>query len=85
MPKTLAEVTAEALALSDDDRAALAETLWDSLPEGGAVADEAAYDPGYVADLRRRIDAARSGTSGAVPWAEVRRRVEAEAATDAPG
>ena len=68
----------EALQLSDEERAALAGELIQSL-EGEVDADaEAAWS----AEIRARLDRVDAGTATAIPWSEARRRIHAAAGRD---
>ena len=53
--------------LPDDDRAALAERLWESLDE-----DKMAEDAEFAAELERRAVEAQRGPSVLIPWEQVR-------------
>ena len=65
----------EALRLSDEERAALASELIQSL-EGEIDADgEAAWS----AEIRSRLDQVDAGTATTIPWSEARRRIHAAA------
>lgn len=66
---------AEALRLSDEERAALAGELIQSLereidPEAEAV---------WSAEIRSRLDHVDAGTATTVSWSEARRRIHAAA------
>jgi putative addiction module component (TIGR02574 family) len=67
-------VTAEALALSQDERVELAARLLDSVdaPDLHAGLDDAALQ----AELCRRAEEASSGAVEGRPWAEVRAAIE---------
>ena len=69
------ELLVEALRLSDDQRAALAGELIQSL--------ETEVDPDaeaeWSAEIRRRIAQVDAGTALTVPWSEARRRIHAAA------
>jgi putative addiction module component (TIGR02574 family) len=68
----------EALRLSDEERAALAGELIQSL-EGEVDADaEAAWS----AEIRARLDRVDAGTATTIPWSESRRRIHAAAGRD---
>jgi putative addiction module component (TIGR02574 family) len=72
MSQTVAEILDAALALSEPERAELAELLAASLnsPPGS-------LHPAWGAELRRRAAEIDSGKVKPVPWDEVRRQVEA--------
>jgi putative addiction module component (TIGR02574 family) len=68
----------EALRLSDEERAAIAGELIQSL-EGEVDADaEAAWS----AEIRARLDRVDSGAATTIPWSEARRRIHAAARRD---
>ena len=72
------QLLVEALRLSDEERAALAGELIQSL-EGEVDADaEAAWS----AEIRARLDRVDAGTAKTVPWSEARRRIHAAARRD---
>jgi hypothetical protein len=62
MSTDLSEITREALSLPDDERARLAQLLWDSLTEAGRGpnADDLAAT---VGEARRRDDELTSGSA----------------------
>lgn len=68
----LQRIEADALRLSPDDRAALAERLWASV-EGG---DEP--DPAWEAEIRRRMQEVDSGVVQCRPWDEVMAELRAK-------
>ena len=66
---------AEALLLSDEERAALAGELIQSLePEVDADAEAA-----WSVEIRSRLDRIDAGTATTVSWSEARRRIHAAA------
>jgi putative addiction module component (TIGR02574 family) len=66
-------LTEEALALTPEERSALALTLLDSLPsEDGATVEKAWAD-----EIRLRKNELRSGITQAIPWAVARARLNA--------
>ena len=72
------QLLVEALRLSDEERAALAGELIQSL-EGEVDADaEAAWS----AEIRSRLDRVDAGTATTIPWSEARRRIHAAAGRD---
>ena len=72
------QLLVEALRLSDEERAALAGELIQSL-EGEVDADaEAAWS----AEIRARLDRIDAGTATTLPWSEARRRIHAAARSD---
>jgi putative addiction module component (TIGR02574 family) len=72
------QLLVEALRLSDEERAALAGELIQSL-EGEVDADaEAAWS----AEIRARLDRVDTGTATTISWSEARRRIHAAAGRD---
>ncbi len=69
------QLLAEALQLSDEERAALAGELIQSL--------ETEVDPDAEAlwstEIRARLDRVDAGTAKTIPWTEARRRIHAAA------
>jgi putative addiction module component (TIGR02574 family) len=65
----------EALGLPEEERAALASELLDSLDSEVDADAEAAW----AAEIRARIDDIESGRAKLVPWSEARRRIHAAA------
>jgi putative addiction module component (TIGR02574 family) len=65
----------EALRLPDEERAALAGELIDSLDSEVDADVEAAW----AAEIRTRLNAVESGRATIVPWSEARRRIHAAA------
>ena len=66
---------AEALRLSDEERAALAGELIQSLEREVDADAEAAWS----AEIRSRLDRVDAGTAKTVSWSEARRRIHAAA------
>ena len=73
------QLLAEALRLSDEERAALAGELIQSLEREIDSDAEAAWSE----EIRARLERLDAGTARTVPWAEARRRIHA-AATRGP-
>ena len=71
MARDAGEILKDALELPPEARAALADSLWESL-EGRP--DEAAEDA-WRQEIQRRVRDLDSGTAVAVPWTEVRARL----------
>lgn len=71
-----AKVIAEALALSDEDRAAVAEELLASLNPAHDDSPEAVA--AFKAELDRRWAAYQSGEEPGIPWPEVQARLRAK-------
>jgi putative addiction module component (TIGR02574 family) len=66
---------AEALQLSDEERAALAGELIQSLESEVDADAEAAWS----AEIRDRLDRLDAGTAQTLPWSEARQRIHAAA------
>jgi putative addiction module component (TIGR02574 family) len=71
MARDAVEILKDALELPPEARAALADSLWESL-EGRP--DEAVEDA-WRKEIRRRVRDLDSGTVATVPWTEVRARL----------
>ena len=69
------ELLAEALRLSDEERAALAGELIQSLDTEVDADAEAAWS----AEIRTRLHQVDAGTATTIPWSEARRRIHAAA------
>lgn len=65
----------EALRLTDEERAALAGELLDSLDSDVDPDAEAAW----AAEIRSRVSHLEAGRAKTVPWSEARRRIHAAA------
>lgn len=72
---TAAKVIADALALSDEDRAAVAEEILASLDPTEPDSPEAAA--AFKAELVQRRSAYQSGEEPGIPWPEARARLRA--------
>jgi len=70
-----AKIVADALALSDEERAAVAEELLASLDPTVPDSPEAAA--AFKAELDRRRAAYQSGEEPGIPWPEARARLRA--------
>lgn len=70
-----AKVIADALALSDEERAAVAEEILASLDPTEPDSPEAAA--AFKAELDRRRAAYQSGEEPGIPWPEARARLRA--------
>ena len=71
MNRDAGEILKDALALPSETRAALADSLWDSLdPEVDADAEEA-----WRKEIHRRLAELDSGAVKAIPWSEARARL----------
>lgn len=71
MTQQASELLQKALALSEEERSALAVSLIDSLD---ATADEGAEDA-WNREIARRIEDLDSGKARTVPWDKVRARI----------
>lgn len=69
------QLLAEALRLSDEERAALAGELIQSLDQEVDPDAEAAWS----AEIRARLERLDSGSAATIPWSEARRRIHAAA------
>ena len=74
MAKTLDEVRADAMALSVEERGALADSLWESL----LTDEEREVQAAWVEEAERRVDEMRSGRVKGVPWEDVRAKLLAK-------
>ena len=72
------QLLVEALRLSDEERAALAGELIQSL-EGEVDADA---EVAWSAEIRARLDRVEAGAATTIPWSEARRRIHAVARRD---
>lgn len=72
------QLLAEALRLSDEERAPLAGELIQSLDTEVDPDAEAAWS----AEIRARLDRVEAGTATTIPWSEARRRIHAAAGGD---
>jgi putative addiction module component (TIGR02574 family) len=71
MSRTFTDVWKEASELSEQDRAALAGLLIESL-EGEPDAD---VDAAWAAEIERRVAELDAGTVKTIPWEQVRQRL----------
>ncbi len=69
---TVDDLFGQALVLSDEDRAALAARLLESLDR--AEPDEG-VEEAWAAEIERRMDDYRAGRAKTIPWSEVRARL----------
>jgi len=69
------QLLVEALRLTDEERAALAGELLDSLDADVDPDAEAAW----AAEIRARVSDLEAGRSKTIPWSEARRRIHAAA------
>jgi putative addiction module component (TIGR02574 family) len=71
MSRTFTDVWKEASELSDEDRAALAGLLIESL-EGEADPD---VEAAWAAEIEKRVAELDAGTVQSIPWEQVRQRL----------
>jgi putative addiction module component (TIGR02574 family) len=76
MSRPLADLIAEVLARPEGDREELFEAVCGSLPPPDGVLS--ADDPGYEAEIKRRVDEVRNGTADLIPWEQVRQELMAD-------
>lgn len=69
------QLLAEALRLPDEERAALAGELIDSLDSDVDPDAEAAW----ASEIRARVNDLEAGRAKTIPWSEARRRIHAAA------
>lgn len=72
----------EALTLSEDDRVALADGIWNSLGEAGQdemYANNSFSDPEFRAEIERRLTEAREHPERLIPWEDVKAQMERRA------
>ena len=69
------QILLDALQLSDEERAAIAGELIESLDTEVDADAEAAW----AAEIHRRVQELRTGRAQTVPWAEARRRIRTAA------
>lgn len=65
------QILLEALRLSDEERAAIAGELIESLDTEVDADAEAAWS----AEIHRRVEELKAGRAQTIPWAEARRRI----------
>lgn len=68
------QILAAALELPERERVQLAAAILDSVPNDASPAD---VDPALLAEVRRRRDDLHAGRTRAVPYSEVRRKLDA--------
>lgn len=74
MSRDAGEILKEALALPAEARAALADSLWDSLEEQSDESTEEAWRN----EVKKRLAELDSGAVLAIPWSEARARLLAK-------
>ncbi len=72
MNREASELLKRAMALPEDERAALASTLFDSLATTDASLQEA-----WDREVARRMDDLKAGRAVTVPWEELQRELQA--------
>jgi len=75
MARRAADLLKDALALEPEERAALAESLLESLDSGAEPANEEAWR----AEIQRRLAEIDAGIVSLVPWEEAERRLWSKA------
>jgi putative addiction module component (TIGR02574 family) len=74
MNPTLEEISKTVMTLRPDERAELAERIWESI----AAAEQAEIDRAWEVEVDRRIQAADARDTPGTPAAEVLEEIEAE-------
>ena len=74
MHRDPAEILKQALELPAEARAALADSLWDSLDQE----TDADVEQAWLEEIRRRVAELDSGAVRAIPWSEARARLLAK-------
>lgn len=74
MNRSPVDILKEALELPAEARAALADSLWDSLDQETDPGGEEAW----LEEIRRRVAELDSGAVRAIPWSEARARLLAK-------
>lgn len=74
MQRDPAEILKQALELPAEARAALADSLWDSLDQE----TDANVEQAWLEEIRRRVAELDSGAVRAIPWSEARARLLAK-------
>ena len=62
------QLTAEAMALTPEERLTLAHTFYNSVPPGQ---EDAEFDPEYMQEILHRAEELESGKAVGIPWEEV--------------
>lgn len=75
MNRPLAELIAEALARSEEDREELIAELENSLGTDDRADDDYPLGPGWAAEIRRRVEAVEAGDSHGIPADEAMRLI----------
>ena len=73
MARTADAIIDEVMALPEAERARVVDALIEAV-----VASELEQDPAFVAELRRRADAALSGKTEGTPWRDMMTELRAE-------
>ncbi len=71
MSEAATKLLEQLLLLPEDERAEVADRLWDSLGDAGA--DDPTEDPEFRAELQRRLDSVADGTAELIDGDEVLR------------
>ena len=71
MTATAKSLLESALALPESERMAIAEALFESLPDDLAELD----DEAFAQELRRRSEEMKNDPNASVPWSEVRKQL----------
>lgn len=71
MPREAAQILHEALELPPEQRAALADSLLDSLD----TEVDADVEQAWREEIERRVESVRNGTAMLVPWEDVQARL----------
>lgn len=71
MTATAKSLLESALALPESERMAIAEALFDSVPEEFVELD----DEAFAQELRRRSEEMDKDPSASIPWSEVRKQL----------
>jgi putative addiction module component (TIGR02574 family) len=74
MSRDAGEILKEALALPPETRAALADSLWESLEEES----DQGIDEAWRQEVRKRLAELDSGAVNAIPWPEARAQLLAK-------
>jgi putative addiction module component (TIGR02574 family) len=75
MTQEATELLRKALALSAEEREALAVSLMDSL---GSTENQIAVEAAWNEEIARRIEELDSGKVKAIPWEEVRKQISSK-------
>lgn len=73
MTRELKEILAEAMTLTENERASLAASLLESLD--GDAEEEGSVDEAWQKEVERRLGQLRAGTVNTISWTELRREL----------